>query len=605
MSILAGFIPEDKIAEIRNTADIVDVVSSYVVLKKAGRNFLGLCPFHAEKQPSFTVSTEKQIFHCFGCGLGGNVFTFVMQYHNFAFPEAVRFVAQRHGIDVPTRQMSQSEKRKFKEKERLVDLNQEAAAYFKHVLSETRLGKRGRDYITKRQMTPEVIDRFGLGYAPAGWRNLVQYFSGKGLSIDDAERAGLVIAKKGSHYDRFRDRIMFPIFDIHERVVGFGGRSLDESPPKYLNSPETPVYQKSRVLYGLHAAKETCRQTGSVFVVEGYFDLLALYCHGIKNVVATLGTALTREHVRILRGFAERVTLVFDSDEAGVKAFERSLPLFVEEKLRACAMILPEGKDPDSYVFDVGKDGFAQRAEQALDQISFLIESAINKHGLSPEGKVRIVDTLKGPLGSFVHGVRRAVYIKELGERLDIDESAILDQVRRSANKGAKRIPVGEKRHASRLEQTIVAMMLQCPEILSSFNAQEIVESLETTVLRQVGQMILARGGANQPVTSADLIPQTQDPQVRNVISSLSLEDRDWDRESCLKIVGQYQVRMRKQQERLFLKRIREAENTNNQELLHQLLVEKQTRARQSKRILKGTGHSGLEGDFYGREVQN
>ncbi len=389
---MAGFIPEEKIDDIRNTADVVDVVSAYVALKKTGKNFLGLCPFHAEKTPSFTVSPEKQIFHCFGCGQGGNVFSFVMQYNNLSFPEAVRFLAQRYGIQIPTRQMSTGEKRRFQEKDGLFELNRQALAYYRNVLLETSAGKHGRDYISKRQMTPEVIDRFGLGYAPEGWRNLVQYFSKKGVGLNDVERAGLIIAKKGTHYDRFRDRIIFPILDIHEKVVGFGGRCLDDSLPKYLNSPETPLYHKSRILYGLHAAKKACRQTGSVFVVEGYFDVLALFCHGIKNVVATLGTALTRDHLRILKGYAQRVTLVFDSDEAGMKAAERTLSLFMEEKVSVRVMVLPEGQDPDSFIFEVGRDGFDERAEQALDLMSFLLESAINKHGLSPQGKVRIVD---------------------------------------------------------------------------------------------------------------------------------------------------------------------------------------------------------------------
>jgi len=578
---LAGFISDDKVADVRNAANIVDVISEYVALKRAGKHFLGLCPFHAEKRPSFTVSQDKQIFHCFGCGQGGNVFTFVMQYHNLGFPEAVRFLAQKYGIEIPTRDMSPAQKRKFEVRERLLELNQEAADYFKRVLLETTLGRRGRDYLSKREMTQEVIDRFALGYAPKGWHNLVEYFSRKRVSLDDVETAGLVIAKNKGYYDRFRDRIIFPIFDIHERVVGFGGRSLDDTLPKYLNSPETPVYHKSRSVYGLHVAKKTCRQSGSVFIVEGYFDLLALYCHGIKNVVATLGTALTQEHIRILKGYAEQVKLVFDSDEAGMKAAEQSLPLFMKEKLCARVMILPEGNDPDSYISKVGSDGFCQRAEQALDLMEFLVVSAIKRYGLSPEGKVQIVDVLKGPLSSLVNSVSRAVYIKDLAERLDIDESAILEQVRTSTHKEKKTVSLAKPQHGSKLEETLVAMMLQCPQILSRFNVREIVEGLETMVLKRVGQMILDGVEANQPVTGADLIAQAQDVETRNLISCLLLEETSRDHDSCLKIVGQYRARLRKQEERLLLRRIREAEKANNQKLLQQLLAEKQERAQQ------------------------
>jgi DNA primase len=576
--ILAGFIPDDKVADVRNAANVVEVISEYVDLKKTGKSFLGLCPFHAEKKPSFTVSEEKQIFHCFGCGQGGNVLTFVMLYHNLNFPEAVRFLANKYGIEIPTRHMSAGQKRQLKEKEMLFEINQEAAAYFKAMLLESPLGNAARGYLKKRQMTPQVTDRFCLGYAPGGWRNLVKHFSAKGLPLETVEKAGLIIPKRAGYYDRFRDRIIFPIVDIHERVVGFGGRSLDESLPKYLNSPETPAYHKSRTLYGLHAAKQTCRQTGSAFVVEGYFDLLALNCHGINNVVATLGTALSREHIRILKGYAGQVTLVFDSDEAGMKAAERSLPLFEEEKVDARIMRLPEGEDPDSYVLEMGGHRFRQLADQALGMMGFLIASAVDKHGLSPQGKVRIVEALKGPFGLLVDSVSRAVYVKDLAERIDVDEAAILEQIRTSTPKRKKTVSAARPRSGSKLEETLVAMMLQWPDILSGVNAQEIVDGLETGSLKRIGQMILDGLGTSQPAVGADLIAQAQDPEIRNVISSLAVEERLWDRESCLKIVGQYQTYLRKRQERVLLRKIKEAEKADNQELLHELLGEKQRR---------------------------
>ena len=578
---MAGFIPEDLIAHVKDAANIVDVISEYVALKKTGKNFLGLCPFHADNKPSFTVSEEKQIFHCFGCGQGGNVFTFLMQYNNLSFPETVRFLAQRYGIEIPTGKMSPTQRRALEERESLLEINKEAADHFKRILSHPSSGKRAGDYLGKRQMTPEVTDRFMLGYAAKSWTDLTQYFSRKGVPLDDLEKAGLVVAKNGRHYDRFRDRIIFPIVDIHERVVGFGGRSLDDSLPKYLNSPDTPVYNKSRTLYGLHVAKDACRQSSSVFIVEGYFDLLALHCHGIQNVVATLGTALTRQHVRIMKGYARQMILVFDSDEAGIKAAERSLPLFLEEKVDARILILPAGKDPDSYVFEVGAIRFLKAAEKALSVMPFLIASAIKKHGLSMEGRVRVVETLKGPLGSLLDGVSRSVYIKDLAERLDIDESAILEQVRNSATKDKKGISMPRPRHSSKLEEAVVAMMLQCPEIVSSFNPREIIEGLETAELRKLGRMILERIGSNRPATGADLIAQADDVQTRNLISSLLMEDIQSDRDSCQKIVRQYQARLRKRQIRLLSKKIKEAEKTNDQNLLNQLLAEKQKCAQQ------------------------
>jgi DNA primase len=586
---LAGFIPDDKVADVLNTANVVDVVSQHVALKKRGKNHLGLCPFHAEKEPSFTVSEEKQIFHCFGCGQGGNVFTFVMLYHNLNFPEAVRFVAQKYGIQIPTRHMSPAQKRRLEERDYLFEINQRAADYFREKLLTSPLGKPAKEYLEKRQISSQIIDRFWIGYAPEGWSNLVRHFSANRVPLERVEKAGLIIPKRGGgYYDRFRDRIIFPIVDIHEKIVGFGGRSLDDSLPKYLNSPETPVYHKGRTLYGLHVAKKACRQMGSVFVVEGYFDLLALNCHGINNVVATLGTALTREHIRVLKGYAEKVTLVFDSDEAGRKAAERSLPLFVEEKVDARIMCLPEGKDPDSYVLEAGGDQFLRMAEQALGMIEFLMASAIKKHGLSLEGKVKIVETLKGPLGSLVDGVSRSVYVRELAERLDIDETAILEQIRTSALRGKKVSSPDKPRSGSRLEETLIAIMLRWPDILSNLNARELIESLETKALKKVGEMILDRIRANQSAVSSELIARAEDSETRNVISSLVLDDESWDRESCHKIVSQYQAGLRKKQEKLLLKRIREAEKSNNKKLLDELLAEKQRRVRQRLTAFQG-----------------
>jgi len=578
---LTGFIPEDIIARVREATNIVDVIGECVALKKTGKNFVGLCPFHADTKPSFTVSEEKQIFHCFGCGQGGNVLTFLMHYNNLNFPEAVGFLAQKYGVEIPKKRLSPGQKKELEERERLFKINSEAAAYFQAMLSDPSSGKKARDYLKKRQMKPEVIDRFMLGYAPASWTGLMQHLSRRKVSVDDLQKAGLVVARNGKRYDRFRDRIIFPIVDIHQKVVGCGGRSLDDSLPKYLNSPDTPVYSKSRTLYGLHVAKDACRQSGRAFIVEGYFDLLALHCHGVENVVATLGTALTRQQVRIMKGYARQMVLVFDSDEAGIKAAERSLPLFMEEKVDARILVLPGEKDPDSYIFEVGADGFMNATDAALGIMPFLIASAIEKYGLSLEGKVRIIEALKGPLGSLQDSVSRSVYIKDLAERLDIDESAILEQVRVSASKEKKAGAEPKPRHGSKLEEALVAIMLQWPEVLSAQNPEEIVEGFETVEFKKLGRLILEKSTPERPVTGADLMAGIDDPRIRNLMSSLLLEEIQQDRDSCHKIVKQYQAHLRKRQIKLLSKKIKEAERINDQELLNQLLAEKQQWAEQ------------------------
>jgi len=573
---LADFIPEETVAQVRNAANIVDVISEYVMLKKAGKNFMGLCPFHTDNKPSFTVNDEKQIYHCFGCGEGGNVLTFLMKYNNLSFPEAVGFLAEKYGIQIASRKMTPGQRRALEDREKLLRINKEAADYFQSVLSHPTSGQRAREYLKKRRMKQEVMERFLLGYAVDSWTDLIQHFSRRGVPVEELQKAGLVVASKGRHYDRFRGRVIFPILDIHQRVVGFGGRSLDDSLPKYLNSPDTPVYHKSQTLYGLHEAKETCRRKGTAFVVEGYFDLLALYCHGIENVVATLGTALTRQHVRMMKGYAQQIILVFDSDEAGIKAAKRSLSIFLEEKVDVRILVLPEAKDPDSYIQVAGSEGFLGATEGAASAMPFLVTSAIQKYGLSLEGKARVVEAMKGPLGSLPDSVTRSLYIRDLSERLGIDESAILEQVRASLNKEVRTVSLKEPRGGSRLEEALVTILVKCPEVMSGLNLEEIIEGFETDRLKTIGRMIVAKFRAGRPVNGADLIAQTEDAEIRGLISSLFVDEIEADEGSCKKIVKQYQAHQRKQQVKQLSKRIKEAEKAGNLELLGELLAEKQ-----------------------------
>ena len=310
---MAIFIPEDKISEIKNAADIVDVVSESVLLKKAGKNFIGLCPFHSEKTPSFTVSSDKQIFHCFGCGTGGNVFSFMMKQEGLSFPEAARHLAKRYGVDIPDRPLSPEQKKKISEREKLLDINRRAGGFYHQALLDSRYGKQARSYLSTRGISQKTIDDFKLGYARDGWDHLLGFFSINRVSPILLEKSGLIVPRKNKsgHYDRFRNRIIFPIFNVNTQIVGFGGRVLDDSLPKYLNSPETTLYNKSRSLYGIHRAKDKCRATGTVYIVEGYLDLLALHQHGIENSVATLGTALTADHVKLLTRYSGQNTWIF------------------------------------------------------------------------------------------------------------------------------------------------------------------------------------------------------------------------------------------------------------------------------------------------------
>jgi DNA primase len=598
---LAIFIPEDKILEIKNAADIVETVSEVVHLKKAGKNFVGLCPFHTEKTPSFTVSPEKQIFYCFGCGAGGNIFSFLMKNDGLAFPEAARSLARRYGIDIPRRSLTPEQKKRMGERESLLKINRQAMDFFSRALRRGTSGQTAMAYLTKRGLSSEIIARFNIGYAPKGWDHLSNFFSKKGVPLARVEKSGLILPKKDGrgYYDRFRERIVFPIIDVNQAVIGFGGRVMDDTLPKYLNSPETSVYSKSRSLYGLHISKDKCRQAQTVYIVEGYLDLLMLHQHGIENAVATLGTALTADHVRMLSRYVPRMILVYDSDEAGIRSALRCIDtfwkehvdfsrgdVFREEKADTHILVLPDGHDPDSYLREKGAAAFEKAASHAPGIISFLIEQSIGIHGLSTEGKIRVVTDLKGPLAAINDNVARALYIKQLAERIGLEENIILEKVREdSSEKGKKEIRRQKNntdQEGSRLEQQIIAMMLQFPAILSEIKKYNVIEFIENRHLQSIGKTILEHQLSSVEQIS-ELLSHIDDPEQHRLISALAMVEESWDESGCMNLIIQFVKNGRRRRDRQILDQIKAAEKENDQEALNRLLREKQKLAVRSQ----------------------
>jgi DNA primase len=598
---LAIFIPEDKILEIKNAADIVELVSEVVHLKKAGKNFVGLCPFHTEKTPSFTVSPEKQIFYCFGCGAGGNIFSFLMKNDGLAFPEAARSLARRHGIDIPRRNLTPEQKKRVGERESLLKINRQAMDFFSRALRRGASGQAAMAYLNKRGLSSEIIARFNIGYAPKGWDHLLNFFLKKGVPPARVEKSGLILPKKDGrgYYDRFRERIIFPIIDVNQAVIGFGGRVMDDSLPKYLNSPETPVYNKSRSLYGLHLSKDKCRKTQTVYIVEGYLDLLMLHQHGIENAVATLGTALTADHVRMLSRYVPRMILVYDSDEAGIRSALRCIDtfwkehvdfsrgdVFREEKADTHILVLPDGHDPDSYLREKGAAPFEKAASHAPGIISFLIEQSIGMHGLSTEGKIRVVTDLKGPLAAINDNVARALYIKQLAERIGLEENIILEKVREdSSERGKKEIRRQKNttdQEGSRLEQQIIAMMLQFPAILSEIKKHNVIEFIENRNLQSIGKTILEYRLSSVEQIS-ELLSHIDNPQQHRLISALAMVEESWDESGCMNLIIQFVKKGRRRRDRQILDQIKAAEKENDQEALNRLLREKQKLAVRSQ----------------------
>jgi DNA primase len=592
VQLLTRTIPEDTIRRVKNTANIVDVVGDTVALKRSGRNYLGLCPFHVEKTPSFTVSPDKQIFYCFGCQTGGNVFSYVMQADGISFPEAVRVVAGRYGIEVPDEHLSAEQKRQLSEREKLLRVNQLAVTFFRESLLDPQVGQRALTYLLGRGMTRKIIDSHQLGYAPDGWDGLLGFMNQKRVPWELLTKTGLVIPRKDRSgcYDRFRDRVMFPIFDMHQQVIGFGGRVMGDGLPKYLNSPESSVYNKSRSLYGIDKARPEARKSGTVFLVEGYFDALALHLYGISNAVATLGTSLTGDHVQLLKGMVGptgTVTLVYDSDQAGIKAARRSIAIFEQGFLEARILILPQGYDPDDYLREHGPDDFQKAAEKASGMMTFLIDSAIQQHGLTLEGKVKVVAEVQESLAAVQDSVARALNIKQLAERLDIDETVIMEKVRQSVGRAstqahgagaAKADLQGAMDDGSRLEEQIVAMMLRFPSVIPEVVGRNLLDCFSNDKLRTIGQMII-RETDNQGDRVADLVSMIDDSQYRNLMAKLAIGEHHWDRQGCERLLNQFESRYRRRAINDLQRRIEAAEKENNMDLLCELLRMKQAQA--------------------------
>ncbi|HEV8540486.1 MAG TPA: DNA primase [Nitrospiraceae bacterium] len=432
-----GLIPEDVIHQIRERVDITQVVSDYVTLTKAGQNLKGLCPFHSEKTPSFTVSSSKQMFHCFGCGVGGNVFTFLMKIEGMDFPETVRELGRRTGVTIPdARETAPSPDRG--QRQRLEQLHEAAAAWFRQNLLHPEDGRQARAYLAERGIKQETVDAFGLGVAPSAWDGLLRHLGREGYQPVELAAAGLTVAKEqagrrtqeaAGYYDRFRSRLMFPIYDLRRRVIAFGGRILGDGMPKYLNSPETPLFHKGQALYALERAREAAGRTDTLVIVEGYFDAIALYQEGLTNVAATLGTALTPEHIRTLRRFITRLVLLFDPDPAGVRAALRTLDLFVNSGIAVRVVSLPVGEDPDTFIRKQGTDAFLQLQETAPSLLDFAVEHSLRQaaSGLL-EDRIRSVDEILRILQKTSHRIEKEECTRRVAERLGINQQRLIER---------------------------------------------------------------------------------------------------------------------------------------------------------------------------------
>jgi len=469
--------------EVRKAADIIEIIGQYVQLKKRGQNYIGLCPFHSERSPSFTVNQDKQIYHCFGCGRGGDVFSFWMEYHNLSFPQSLKDLAERYNIELPRYGGLRDEREKAELRELLFKTNGLAADYFHTVLVRSPEGKLGRDYFSRRGISRETISKFKLGYAVNKWDGLINYLRTKNISVDAGAKAGLLVSKEdGGYYDHFRGRIMFPIFDLNHQVIGFGGRVLDDSLPKYINTPETPLYHKGYSLYGLDSAFRNIREEGLAIIVEGYMDMLALRQHGISNVVAILGTAFTGNQIRRLKGYTKEVIVLFDPDDAGREAALKSFPLFLNEGVSAKVLVLPQGEDPDSFVNRCGADEFRELLKGAVPIFDFYLDQAVAHMDASVDGRIKLLSEVLPIFMDVESGATRLLYAHRLSEKAGINEAIIWEELRhregeRSETRGTPQLKSrlladqDPRRYGSDLQ--FLNLLVHYPETIAAFKGKE------------------------------------------------------------------------------------------------------------------------------------
>jgi DNA primase len=540
-----GRIPEDVINQIRDRADIETVVSGYMALSRSGQNLKGLCPFHAEKTPSFSVSPSKQMFYCFGCGVGGNVFTFLMKLEGLAFQEAARELARRVGVSIPVAPERPGSPDAAARK-RLEQMNELAAAWYQENLGDPEGGKAARGYLAGRGIQPATAEAFGLGLALPAWEGLLQRLAREGYAAKEAALAGLAVARDqggqrasgaAGYYDRFRDRIMFPIRDLQKRVIAFGGRVLGEETPKYLNSSDTPLFQKGRTLYGMERARDAASSSKTLIIVEGYFDAIALHQAGITNVAATLGTALTGDHIQTIRRFASRVVLLFDPDPAGVRAALRTLDLFVDSGIGVRVVSLPGGDDPDTFVRKQGCEAFRRLEETAPSLLDFAVEQSLRSAGSGAiEDRIRSVDEILRVLQKAGNRIEKEECTKRVAERLGISQQRLIERYpellaprprRPSAPASAPPAPSAAKRPPE--ERDLAHLLIQgllTPGTLLALQP----EAFSVPGYRRLVELGLHhRGGDGRVLIRSLLDEATADPVCGPVALELSMTERHYD----------------------------------------------------------------------------
>lgn len=521
-------IADDKVREVSERSPILDVIGDYVHLRRSGANYQGLCPFHGEKTPSFNVNPGRGIFHCFGCGVGGNAFSFIMKIEGISFPDAVKFLAKRAGVVIEERPLSVAEKRRQDERDTLYRIGELTAQYYRQVLIKDPAGEPGRRYLAQRGVDGATAEAYRLGFAPEKWDGLARFLERNGVPLDLAEKLGSVRRKStGTGFnDLFRNRLIFTISDPHGRPIAFGGRVLDNSLPKYINSPESPIYRKGEVLFGIDLARQAMREQNAAIVVEGYFDHLALFQAGIRNVVATCGTAMTEGHLKLLQRYATKVYTLFDSDSAGKKATFRAMDLMLGEGLPVSVIELPAGEDPDSFLRKESREAFDARVAKAKPVLEYFFRDLLQQTETGTvEGKVRVLDELTPRLEKIGNQVERALYVREISRTLGIDERLLQKKMSRSKLTAADFAPQQrEKRRRVDTEEMLLALMAKYPEVCGKIGEYGI-ERLFEADLAPVAETVVSWQRDGREIDWAMILEEVGSPEERSRLAALLMDD--------------------------------------------------------------------------------
>ncbi len=597
-----GLIAEDVIRSVIDRADIVETIGRYVALKKYGSNFKALCPFHNEKSPSFVVNPDKQIFHCFGCSVGGNVVSFVMRQERLEFPQAIRFLAEQMGIVIPESQEdSLSPSKKIKDD--IYKVNEWALQFFHDTLLTSRQPKAvaAREYLKNRGVDLETVKKFRLGFAPEEWDALIGVLKAKDVSLELMHQAGVVIARdKGGYYDRFRGRVIFPIFDINSRPVAFGARALpvrqagmnDTEGAKYINSPETPVYTKGRHLFGLNLTKSSVGEKDYIVVVEGYMDMIMPFVHGVDNIAASLGTALTVDQIKLIRRYSPNVTMLFDTDPAGQAAIVRSLDLLIDEGMNVKVTTLKEGQDPDSFIREFGLEAFQERLKQASTLFDYKFNWLSNQFDSKTiEGKTKICQEMLTTISRFKSEVSKFELMRLLAKALNVPEDVILKQAKgqtkapsviaKSPSGQIQQLTLKPKQNPKSYEELLVALFLNdhhwAQEAEKFVELEDFTEGLTRDLVEKIWQMTQdspKAGQENSQWTTSDLMMAFPDEATQSFIAK-SLNDAearilDASRlfQDCIGRI--HKERLKKQKQEL-MEQMKEAEGRGETAVVEQL----------------------------------